>query len=441
MSLLMDALRKAEEAKRQNKETMSHGEPDVTPVSEHQASALSLETRPLEMEPKALLIEPEAPLIEAAHTPQTSAELLTEAFGEAPAIAVTDKATPAPAESPQPKREPNIRKPALEAPQVSGNTETRDSIQNVFKAKQPEPKSNRSFLIITGSFTAVAVAAIAGYFWWQLQPRSAPLVLPTGYTAATPAAPLQTPATAVAALPALPTPEPAPVEKTAVTSAEKQPSSDKTLSVKLEPKAAPVAESPIRISNSTPKLNASISQGYEALQKGDLKAAQHAYERALAADSRNLDTLYGLASIALQRGNNNLAEDYYFKILELDPRDAVALSAMTGLRGKANGSNAESRLKGIIAEQPNVAALHLALGNLYAQDERWRDAQQSYFLALKNDSESPDAAYNLAVSLDQLRQDKLAIQYYNEALRLANNRPSNFNRAQIQARLKELQAP
>lgn len=443
MSLLMDALRKAEEAKRQNKEAMSHGEPDLSPSSEPLVSPLSLEPRPLEMEPKASLLEPEAPRMEVAPAPQTSAELLTEAFGEAPSVAAP-KPTPmsaAPSESAQPKREPSIRKRALETAQATAKPETRDAIQNVFKAKQPEPKSNRSFLIVAGSFTAVAVAAIAGYFWWQLQPRTVPIAMSAGYPAAPPVAPLQATPPALGPLPAAPATELASEEKTAALNTEKQPPTDKTLSVKLEPRTAPIAESPIRISNSKPKLNAWISQGYEALQRGDLNTAQQAYERALADDARNLDTLYGLASIALQRGNNNLAEDYYFKILELDPRDAVALSAMTGLRGKANGSNTESRLKGIIAEQPNVAALHLALGNLYAQDEKWRDAQQSYFLALKNDSESPDAAYNLAVSLDQLRQEKLAIQYYNEALRLANNRPSNFNRTQIQSRLKELQAP
>ncbi len=449
MSLLMDALRKAEEAKRQNKEAIGSGEPATPPLAEQALEGLSLEPRPLDIEPKAAVAAPEleTPVTAEPYQSQTAAELLAEAFGETPPQNQPGPALSSPAQTapPEQKREPSIRKPEKAAPQTAVSPEARDSIQNVFKAKQPEPKSNRAFLIITGSLTAVAVAAIAGYFWWQLQPRSVampPPFAPPNLSEKPIAAPVPPSMTATAAPPpaALPA-TPSIAEKPAIANAEKQPPSDKTLSVKLEPRLAPAPESPIRITNSKPKLNTWINQGYEALQKGDLNAAQYAYERAQADDPRNLDTLYGLASIALQRGNNNLAEDYYFKILELDPRDAIALSAMTGLRGKANGNNTESRLKGIIAEQPNVAALHLALGNLYAQDEKWRDAQQSYFLALKNDSESPDAAYNLAVSLDQLRQEKLAIQYYKEALRLANIRPSNFNRAQIQARLKELQAP
>ena len=73
----------------------------------------------------------------------------------------------------------------------------------------------------------------------------------------------------------------------------------------------------------------------------------------------------------------------------------------------------------MIAAQPEASFLHFTLGNQYAQQGRWAEAQQAYFRAYAGDPENPDFAYNLAVSLDQLHQTKLALEYYRRALALA----------------------
>ena len=85
---------------------------------------------------------------------------------------------------------------------------------------------------------------------------------------------------------------------------------------------------------------------------------------------------------------------------------------MINLHGQNNPGAAESRLKGIVSEQPESAAAQFALGNLYAAQQRWADAQQAYFKAYSADAESPDILYNLAVSLEHMNQAKLAYQYY-----------------------------
>jgi len=87
---------------------------------------------------------------------------------------------------------------------------------------------------------------------------------------------------------------------------------------------------------------------------------------------------------------------------------------------------AESRLKTMLATDPGADVLNFTLGNQYAQQGRWADAQQAYFRAYSADSENPDFAFNLAVSLDHLRQTGLALEYYRRALVLAQKRAANF---------------
>ena len=52
--------------------------------------------------------------------------------------------------------------------------------------------------------------------------------------------------------------------------------------------------------------------------------------------------------------------------------------------------------------------------------------------------ENPDYAYNLAVSLDQLRQPKLALDYYRRALALAQTRAASFDQALARIRVQAL---
>lgn len=329
--------------------------------------------------------------------------------------------------------EPQSVPPARAGEQPAATKQAqRDSINNVFAAKAGNKSSaDRAFMVALISVAGLALLCIGFYIWWQMQPRST--------LAPVPGTPASLPAVQAAApLPAAPpSVEPAdspgrnPLAAVAETLAN--------IAAPDKPAAKPTAEAPgpIRITHSRPRVSPLLEQGYAALQQGNLPQAQQAYEQMLASDPKNIDALYGLAAIAVHRQQPLLAEDYYLRILEADPRDALAHAGLAGLKGRSGG--AESRIKTLIAEQPNVAQLHFALGNLYALDQRWRDAQQAYFQAYKNDSENPDAAFNLAVSLDQLHQEKLAAQYYGEALRLAAARPAAFSREQVRMRLRDLQ--
>lgn len=385
MSLLMDALRKAEEAKR-----------TAVPSSgnTHTVTA-DLGTVP-------------------PPTPETGTNPAAAELSLEPLPAHPSQTIPAAAEM-------SGRSPTSTADQTQ-----RQTIQNAFAAKKARKKpEDKAFLLALACAAGLAAAGIGGYVWWQMQPRSG-LVATSSVPKAVVAAPV---APAIPMPESLPATEPTPASAAQVERSEPRPST-----------SLPAAPDPVRITRNQPRVSPLLEQGYAALQQGNLAQAQQAYERLLATDPKSVDAMYGLAAIALQRQQTGLAEDYYLRILEADPRDAYAHAGLAGLRGRASGSNAESRLKALIADQPGVAPLHFALGNLYAQEQRWRDAQQAYFLAYQNDSGNPDFAFNLAVSLDQLRQGRLAAQYYAEALRLAPGQASAFSREQAQQRLRELQA-
>jgi Flp pilus assembly protein TadD len=82
--------------------------------------------------------------------------------------------------------------------------------------------------------------------------------------------------------------------------------------------------------------------------------------------------------------------------------------------------------------------LHFALGNYYAQQARWGEAQQAYFNAYKLEPDNTELAFNLAVSLDRLGQRKLAAQYYQRALQLDPEHHADFDNAKISKRIDEL---
>ena len=98
----------------------------------------------------------------------------------------------------------------------------------------------------------------------------------------------------------------------------------------------------------------------------------------------------------------------------------------------------ESRLKTLIAGQPQSAQLHFSVGNQYAHQSRWTEAQAAYFKAYSIDPANADYAFNLAVSLDQLRQKKPALEYYQRALALVDKRAASFDPAQARTRVQEL---
>ncbi|NYE60468.1 tetratricopeptide (TPR) repeat protein [Duganella sp. 1224] len=184
-------------------------------------------------------------------------------------------------------------------------------------------------------------------------------------------------------------------------------------------------------------VSPTLDSAYQAFNSGDTAGAQQQYEAALAQDANNRDALLGAAHVAARQNLKDKAAGYYLRLLELSPNDADATAGLIGLR-QGDISQSEARLKAILANTPDAGPVLFALGNLYAQQGRWPDAQQAYFRAVGAAPDNPDYAYNLAIGLDRLNQGKLALGYYQRALALAQDKAVGFDRNALRKRMHEL---
>jgi len=273
----------------------------------------------------------------------------------------------------------------------------------------------------------------------------APVVTESGTIAATEPAP---------APEAAPAPEPAPTEVAVAEPASAPPPATEstaapapviaagtTPAVAAEP-APPTSPSPIRISRSkaASEHDRMVREAYSYYQSGDYESASIHYLAALNERPDTLDALLGMGAIGLKTGDMRRAIEYFTRVLKLEPKNQMATAALIGLQRSADPTASESALKVLLQENPESPFLYFVLGNVYAAQSRWAEAQQAFFDAYRNDSANPDYALNLAATLDRLGQSQPALDYYGVALKLAEGQPSGFDPAKIRARMQTLAA-
>ncbi len=159
-----------------------------------------------------------------------------------------------------------------------------------------------------------------------------------------------------------------------------------------------------------------ITRAYAAFLAGQLVRARTLYTQALSDTPDRLDAQLGLAAIALSAGALPEARRRYQAVLSRDPQNAAALAALFILDGGAGAPDAESRLRQLLAVDPEDPRSHFTLGSYYAQQRRWADAQTAFFAAARRAPDNADYAFNLAVSLDRLGQGEAALTWYRRAV-------------------------
>ncbi|MDD5181305.1 MAG: tetratricopeptide repeat protein, partial [Gallionellaceae bacterium] len=317
--------------------------------------------------------------------------------------------------------------------------------KNLFASKAaPTPARRRLGIIPIALAGGLVLASAGGYYVWReispqpvlQRPSSAPRPAPHIVQAVAPAPALE-PAAVV------PAPETPPAPSASEVAAKKVPAASPKPAGHIPQAAAAKDTQPINIERvkESDTVDPTLLAGYQAYRNGDLRTARQHYSDVLGKDAKNRDALLGLAAIAQQQSEDDVAARYYRQVLVLDPRDPVANAGMSVLFGASNAAGTESRLKGLIAQYPQSSALHFALGSHYAEQLRWGEAQQAFFNACNLEPDNAQFAFNLAVSLDHLGQGKLAAQHYRRALQLDSSGGAGIDRAQTQKRLNELTAP
>jgi Flp pilus assembly protein TadD len=326
------------------------------------------------------------------------------------------------------------------------------------------------FYITMGCLGAFAVGTVI-YFYLQLRPPY-PMVNANpprqAGEAAVPAVAESKPASGAPAaagqpIPGLPSgaasgPARAPAPVTAPAAAAKPPARVASRSptpavprapprARIAPPAQPAREELARLptpqpgaSRADPQVHPQVESGYAAFLAGDTAGARSAYQQALAENPANRDALLGTAALDVRAGRFESAEATYLRLLQADPRDSYAQAALIALRGgRLDPLVAESRVKSLLAADPGAHVLNFALGNQLAQQGRWAEAQQEYFKAAAAEPGNADFAYNLAVSLDHLRQPRLAREHYLRAIALAEKRGASFDLEAARTRAAQLE--
>lgn len=210
------------------------------------------------------------------------------------------------------------------------------------------------------------------------------------------------------------------------------------------PKKTPEAEdSTVKVTRNRkqePAINATVMAAYQAFMAGDDVTASRLYRQSLQAEPRNIDALLGLAATAARQENFDEAARQYMHVLELEPRNSIAQAGIIALVGQADPVAAESRLKSLLAQQPEASYLHAALGGVYAEQNQWPSAQQAYFQAFRLDPASAEYAFNLAVSLDQMGKPDLALDYYQRARDLLPKQGGAVGREGLDTRISQLRS-
>lgn len=431
MSLLLEALKKAELAKQAAKE-----QPPATDTPPFTRDKLPDISQPMEIHSEDMsLVEPE-PVPKRADKP-----VLELALEEPPRAApAAPRAAPVEADFTAPSE-----------------AEERKQAQQLFEAKELDVNPRKPFYLTVGALGLFALGTV-GYFWYEMQPKNNYKIPPPSAQSAPPpvaAAPAAEPAAPAAVTvtppvgtrPELPTPiASAPGAATAAAPAA-VPAGTRGTSLVRQTAPATAAASPpraargdgdITITPARVQADPVLEGAYQAFNAGDLARSRADYQQALRASPDNRDALLGLAAVEMQSRRYDAAANLYTRVLELDPRDAYAQAGLIGLKGEIDPLAAESRLKNMIAAQPEASFLNFTLGNQYAAQGRWAEAQQAYFRAYAGDPKHPDFAYNLAVSLDRMHQAKPALEYYRRALTLAEKRPVSFDKDQVSTRVSQL---
>jgi tetratricopeptide (TPR) repeat protein len=465
MSLLLEALKKAEKAKEEAQRRAKSGEAAGAPP---QTSAFDPESTVLD-DGRHVTTRDELPDISAP------LEILSDDIRPAAAaksapleLSLADEAPPRREPKPAPRREPPR---AADAQNAAAGTE-RATAQRVFEAKFKEPNPRLPFYITMALLGLFALGTVI-YFWMQLRPPpalvnanppraadektvetasaappaavqsaqgpaaipglpgSAPVLAPTTPAALPPVT--SAPAAPAASAPAAPAPSAA---------APAAPNVARTVSPTQRGRAAPAAQAEDRalsVNRGGPQIHPQVAAGYAAYQAGELQKARAEYLQVLREEPANRDALLGLGAVEMRAQRYDQSDAYYQRVLQIDPRDPHAQAGLLALRSQQlDPVQVESRVKSMLAASREANVLYFTLGNQYAQQGRWAEAQQAYFKAFAADPDNPDFAFNLAVSLDQLRQTALALEYYRRALALSEKRSASFAIETARTRAQQL---
>lgn len=180
-----------------------------------------------------------------------------------------------------------------------------------------------------------------------------------------------------------------------------------------------------------------LQDAYQAYEEGDLERSKGLYDEVIALDQGNRDALLGRAAIFVHDEQFSQAIGIYQDLLVENPKDSMAMASLISV-ANIDFQSGETEIKKMLREQPDSPYLHFALGNMYGGQQRWNEAQSSYFTALEQKPGDPNYAYNMAVSLEHLGKKEAALGFYQKALDNKGQGLATFDEVLVAQRIEVL---
>lgn len=178
------------------------------------------------------------------------------------------------------------------------------------------------------------------------------------------------------------------------------------------------------------------------MQEGEWEAAKSELEALLRAQPSSVRALEYLARVHIEMGNFSQAENVYARILQLDPRNSVAQAGLIRV-SQTDSLGYEATLQALQDSYPDKAFIPYMLGNHFAGQNRWSEAAGTYRQAVslaESFGEIPaQYVYNLAISLEHLRRNDEALAQYRRAANLTAQGSNNIDTALLNSRIERLE--
>lgn len=210
-----------------------------------------------------------------------------------------------------------------------------------------------------------------------------------------------------------------------------------------------VKKTPVHLTQKTTKkllsikrektLTALVYEAYDLYQKGEYELSLSKYTQAYRQSPINQDVLLGMVATHTKLGQPDLANVYHQKLKNLgfEQDGKVTTDASKALSDRPIPPT-PNLLLAQLKKTPNDAQLNFAVATLFAKQGDWQKAQNYYFKAHQFAPNNPNYAFNLAVSLEHLGHSKTALSFYKKTKNLMQVSPSSVNPMIVAKRLDVL---
>jgi len=112
-------------------------------------------------------------------------------------------------------------------------------------------------------------------------------------------------------------------------------------------------------------VSALLRKAWLSYNRKDYESAGSNYKKVLLREANNRDAILGISAIAVKNNEYGKARRGYQLLLKLDRRDQVAVAAMSNHENASAALTDESKRKIMLQQHANAAHLSFALGNYY----------------------------------------------------------------------------